>query len=456
MPTKTASFRHIFVAITALFSANAMTLVGGILLPILVARLLGADALGIFTTSSTLGLLVTTCIDWGYETALPLRIRQARSENQSDLFVADIHAIIADVQRVKMFLWIIVGAMCLLGWTIFAVVSQAVFFSQLVVACAIYLVWAILRSQMATYAASLRGLEEFRFIARIENIFSLGMYTACSLLLWLERDILLAILTFPLAEAAKILAYKAFLKRSFPDRNNLNAYSHFRQINSYRMILTSLREQVPFVAIQILSVVQSRAGIFALDFNAAPQAAIGYFGAGMRFVIALRTFAGAVFNVVLPSFGANNAGSNTQTVHQNKHSERHLLKKIFTLSGGISLLGSMGLFLFSEELVRLVYGPSFLVAAEVLRIIAPLFALQTLANVWEAYLLAHQEQDFVRRAFYISLGVFVLFWMLIGRTGGFMMTDYAVRAAWSVIALEVTLLSLFAFKGLWLLLFSKK
>ncbi len=384
------SLQHFTRSLAALFSVNAMTLVGGILLPIAIARTLGVEALGVFSGASALGLLLTTLIDWGYETRIPLVVA---AHCRTDILRC--LTLLRHAQQLKLLLWCVLAA-CTLGVAIFATKGRL---NEEVSIYAVYGVWAIFRALGASYMAALRGMERYSSIARLENTASLILHGGCIAVLILSQNLLWTLLVLPCVEGAKMLIARSMVLEGAWEEA-------FRQIPhqtlSVKDIWSALREQVHFVVIQALGIVESRAGIFALTLTAASAQELGFFGAAMRFPIALRTFAGALFTMLLPSFASLQNTSLAQTSEQQKV----LLKQALVLGGGIAFAGSCFLFLAAEPLVSFIYGAAMLPAVLLLRIVAALFFFQTLSNIFEAFLLAHGKERSIGVASSLVLGVF--------------------------------------------------
>lgn len=428
-----------------------MTLLGGILLPIVIARLLGEEALGIFSSASILGLLITTLIDWGYETRIPVLVASLRQSPHASIQATSsisvpahsLRTILSDVQQIKLFLWLIALILCGLWGIRFHSIRGGFSYTVLDTlwwACCIFVVWALLRAQMATYTAILRGLEDFSTIARVENLISLGMYMLSLLCLFFTNELLPALVLFPIAECLKITVFHFYVKKEYLQEKPDNSYITTRQEiqgvqGKYRAILAELQRQVPFVVLQGLSILESRAGMFALAALALSQREVGYFGAAMRFIIALRTFAGAMFNVVLPAFDAKDGNTAHNTA---------FLQRVLVLGGGVGFIGSLFLFLAAEPLILLIYGTAFQPAILLLRIVAPLFFLQTLLNIFEAFLLTQEQQHTVNRTLVLTLTVFALGVLALTTLQGSLSAE---NTAWATLALSGLLCVRYGFKS---------
>ncbi len=409
-----------------------MTLLGGIILPIVIARMLGVEALGIFSTASALGLLITTIIDWGYETRTPLLVRAAEHH-----YLA-VHRIITTIHIAKTVLWCALMLVCGVVWLVWMPPRTL---DSTVLTCVLYCLWALARGIMATYAAALRGLERFRIIAIVENSCSLAMYALMVGILLGTQNLALALVCLPLAEGAKILVFQQYLRTRVFDAahhaEQKELSSAEEHTNYLQSIFQSLRGQMAFVLIQALSIVESRAGLFALAWFAVSPLDVGYFGAAMRFIIALRTFAGAVFNVLLPSF--------TQQIQT---PTRGFLGQVFLVSGGIACVGSAVLCFAAEPLLYWIYGKDLIPATTVLRTVAPLFALQTVAHVWEAFLLARRQEWRVVGMLAFAL---VVFGCCLAVLSHFTFAVNAQNAATSVLVLACTIVVVYSVQSAWML-----
>jgi O-antigen/teichoic acid export membrane protein len=434
-------------SLSALVSVHLATLLGGILLPVAITRIAGAEALGVFTSASALALLIVTLSDWGYETELPIAVSRDIPQAQ---------AIIRRALGVKFFLWVL--SCCI---TTLVALAQALphissssffsFFSSFsfvlwlysLFPLAAYLAWALARTVTNTYIGVARGAERFSAIARIENLCAFASYTlAIGVFALIARAqptssdnnamylaVGAAALCLVAGECAKTLLLRRFLRSE-----GLLAPSRFssRLWFSPRLWFSSFRsalggERLSFVAIQLLSVAQSRAGMYAL-IAFSTETELGYFSAIARFIIALRVLPGAAFQVLLPRFARASAASAGD------------LPKALAFGAGIGAGISLALAAGAELCLVLVYGADFAHLAPVLRILSPLFLLQTLSNILEPYLLAQGRARFVA----FSLGGALALAALVA---GFLPVANVSDAAYLSLALEFCVLLVLGVKG---------
>jgi O-antigen/teichoic acid export membrane protein len=428
-------------SLSALVSVHLATLLGGILLPVAITRIAGAEALGVFTSASALALLIVTLSDWGYETELPIAVSRDIPQAQ---------AIIRRALGVKFFLWVL--SCCIITLVALAQalphISSSSFFSFFssfsfvlwlysLFPLAAYLAWALARTVTNTYIGVARGAERFSAIARIENLCAFASYTlAIGVFALIARAqptssdnnamylaVGAAALCLVAGECAKTLLLRRFLRSE-----GLLATSRFSSrlwFSSFRTALGG--ERLSFVAIQLLSVAQSRAGMYAL-IAFSTETELGYFSAIARFIIALRVLPGAAFQVLLPRFARASAASADD------------LPKALAFGAGIGAGISLALAAGAELCLVLVYGADFAHLAPVLRILSPLFLLQTLSNILEPYLLAQGRARFVA----FSLGGALALAALVA---GFLPVVSVSDAAYLSLALEFCILLVFGVKG---------
>lgn len=395
------------------------------------ARIVGAEALGIFVTASSFGLLLLAIIDWGYETRLPLLVSQTPD---------DVSSYIGAAQRAKTRLWLLATSVLAGGYGVFLLVHRNTAapqsLSYLALSVLLYGVWALVRALAMTYSHALRGLQHFGIIARVENSLTFASHLlavgllATPLVISLQISpsiVVSAVIACLIAgEALKSIVFVCYLKHE-------NSYTSERPAPPYSSMSSSAipvsMEHLVFVMMQALSVAQSRAGIYALTLLAT-QIEVGYFSAVARFTIALRILPGALFNVLLPRFV--------------RSPQPETLRKALLLGGCIGAIGSAALYVCAGGLIWLIYGERFAHLIPLLRIVAWLFLLQTLVNILEPYLLAHKAEYFVNGTLAMVLCVFAGMCVLFP-------VDTAYKAAFASVGMEIILVVVYGVKSLSLL-----
>lgn len=393
------------------------------LLPIAITRIVGAEALGVFTTASSLGLLLLIVTDWGFETRLPLLVSRTPE---------DISSHIAAAQRAKTRLWLLALAVLSVGYIISTLLQAKTAPLQdsfdYILPLILYSVWALARGISSTYSHALRGLQQFGTIARVENSLTLASHLLAVGIVFLpfvrpsslvpsSSLVVSAIIICLIAgEITKSLVFMRFLGQTYRPRSLPQA----------RGVVPFSAEHLAFVMMQVLGIVQSRAGIYALTLLAT-QIEVGYFSAVTRFTIALRIVPGALFTVLLPRF-----------VHS---PQSETLGKALLVGIIVGTLGSAVLYAAADVLIGLVYGERFAYLAPLLRVVSWLFLLQTLSNILEPYLLAHQAQRFVNGSLSLALCTFAGICI-------FFPINTAFHAALASVGLEIVLVLAFGIKSL--------
>ncbi len=421
-------FRSSFVqSFLALLSVHAGTLLGGTLLPIAMVRIVGAEALGIFTTASSFGLLLLAVIDWGYETRLPLLISQTPDNLYQHIITA---------QGAKLRLWLLATSIFSVGYGVVSLLAQnsaahlqIQSTAHLILPLVLYSVWALVRGMASTYSHALRGLQQFGAIARVENSLTLASHllaVGILMLPFVRSQALSPVLVvgaviacLVVGEIAKSLAFMRYLRQNYRRDS----------VPVLRGSIPFSIEHLMFVAMQALGIVQSRAGIYILTLLAT-QTEVGYFSAAIRFTIALRILPGALFTVLLPRFV--------------RSQDSETLGKALLAGAFIGTLGSVVLYVASDGLIWLVYGERFAHLAPILRLVAWLFLLQTLLNILEPYLLAHKAERFVNGTLALALCAFAGICVLLP-------VNTAFLAASMSLGLECVLVVIYGIKSLTLL-----
>ncbi|MCS6808347.1 MAG: hypothetical protein RML40_06875 [Bacteroidota bacterium] len=401
----------------AVLSVHIGTLLAGALLPIAMTRWLGTEALGIFTVASSFGLLLLTVIDWGYETRLPLLA--AAAPTHCNLILAEAHS-------AKTRLWFV--TMLCIGLAMFvhsAIVPIPVlrFVSfETLAPLTLYAVWAVVRSRTMTYSAILRGLQQFHIVAQVENGATVVSYGAAMIAMAVamqytvtldaiaERAVMVIILCIPIlwlliGEVGKSIAFQRFWR-------SLSS-AHRTPCEAVQTKFPLSWEHSVFVMMQVISLVQSRAGMYLLMISSGATE-LGMFSAVMRFIIVLRLFPGALFQVLLPKFV--------------QHREHRFLAKALVFAGGVGCLGSVAVMYGAEWCIRIVYGVAFAHLTPLLQWASWLFCLQTIGQVLESYLLAWQQESFVHWSLFACVSCFAI--------AGYSMS---VTTAWSAIIASLVL-----------------
>lgn len=383
-------------------------------------RIMGAEVLGVFTSASSIGLLLLTIIDWGYETRLPLLI-----STHPDL----VRQYIAEAHYAKIRLWGLALVFLLCGSVVQLLtrIDTASFSAHISqsVPLVLYAFWALARGVTSTYFSALRGLQQFGVIARVENSFTLvshiaavGVLLLYSWQFFVGEKIYILCLVVGCLIAGEVLKSAVFMRHLATESAESCYYSKgWRDIPFSRVHLT-------FVAMQALSILQSRAGIYALMLFAS-QTEVGSFSAVARFTIAMRIIPGTLFYVLLPRFV--------------RSPEPDILGKTLLIGLVLGAIGSTGLYLFAENIIQTVYGTHFLHLLPLLHITAWLFALQTLVYILEPFLLARKAESFVNTAMIISLSAFALICAVIPADTGY-------KAAYLSVGLEALLVVVYGVK----------
>lgn len=426
--------RSFLRSLAALLSVHAGTLLGGTLLPIILTRFLGAEALGIFTLAASFGLLLLTFIDWGYETRLPLLISSTPEASLN---------LISQAQYAKFRLWLIalvifvllgiVQYVLLIHYQILTDYLPHTFDPAILTLLMLYAIWAIVRGMVMTYSAVLRGFQCFSAIARIENVWTLTSHSTAIFMVMVsvfrkntaaeatsmqtEQVFMLLcgiIICFTLGETAKLFSFRKQLQtHTIEYRENSSvqapAQAH-KRFFSFSDIPHSWSHLV-FVMMQTVGIIQSRAGIYALMLFSTPLE-IGLAGAVMRFTIAMRLLPGALFHVLLPHF--------VRSPH------KETLRKALTIGLGIGLTGSFGLYITAEWLISLLYGTQLLSIAPLLRLSAWLFCLQTLGQVAESYLLSQHKEQWVNAIMFLCLCGFGVLCLLTPTMSAYLAVVYSL------------------------------
>jgi O-antigen/teichoic acid export membrane protein len=422
--------RNLLTALTALVSANAFALLGGLLLHICIARVLGVEAAGLYSAASATALLLSAVIDMGFDVSLP---RDIAGTPDTKLQVK----MITEAQATKNILWL--GCMFIMigGQVWNACHTSDTSDISTAWATIFFALWTLPRAVSLTCMAALRGMMRSVETSRVESIFSLVLYSVSCWLVFLPFSVLsivlLLITIMSVAEGLKALVFiRKVTSKDSQNVSSANVSSLFSFFFSTWILLCDRTTchalvhklysgQLSLMMLQAASAAEARAGILALQMLNS-LSSVGYFAAAMRFITVLRTIPGATLNVLLPIFIAQQTRHSSETFHGD-------ISLRILLFGGLclSLPVSFALFFFASDIVIAVYSPMFQSAAPVLTILAWAFPLQVITHILEARLLASKRERWVNAGLLVGL-VVVAMWNLT-----FTPLYGPISTAWSVL-----------------------
>jgi O-antigen/teichoic acid export membrane protein len=388
-------------SIVALFFVDAISLVALVVFPIVVGRILGREALGIFSFSIAVAALARIVIEAGYDITIPRSV-------STDFLKAP--ALFREAQLLKHFLWLIVFPLGILSVVFLKDVRT-------ILCVAIFMLWLVPRSYNSTCLATLRGLNYIRLGAKIESVSTAYTYIVAAGVVILFKNIVVAVFIIALGEFLKTLWFNAALRDTFQNKSLPELPEYFSLWNSSEAFKTNIREQFRLGTVNILSTLQSRSATFAL---AGSTIALGEYSAAMRFLTAARTLPGAVMNVLLPKFSKENSVGGI--------SPAALFKTIFAATIAGSIISGV-LWLLAPWLMLGIFG--FKNSVVPLQILAWSFVFVLNNHIFEAYLLAiHKERSVSWLLGISSAAIFAAI---------FVFKSNALIAAWATLGGEMLL-----------------
>lgn len=164
-------------------------------------------------------------------------------------------------------------------------------------------------------------------------------------------------------------------------------------------IIHALRQTAPFFLIQLLATAYDRIGIVILGVLAT-QSVVGEFAAGERIIAALGVIVIVLTSAALPALSHLAATDSARLIR--------MASRLIRLSWLVSLPMTTGLILFSDDIIRIIFGESYLSSALVLKIASLLMVLRALRAVLDPLAIATGQQSTVAKARAVALAILLV------------------------------------------------
>jgi O-antigen/teichoic acid export membrane protein len=367
------------------------------------ARLFGVETLGAYSLAMAVGALLALSVSCGTATLSLKHISRK-------------HAAEGKLLGVLMPLYLLSGCLIFFTVALFAVFSPLPQPASgiLIIICAYHLIREALDLISVRFQA--RGL--MGYPAAVGSAMCiLILFGGCSAATF-YKDPIIAVLSFPLS-AACALAFLIKLSDHLFGTVRLNF-----DINA---ALVAVVESAPYFFVTLLSVIYARIGVLLLGLMDT-DTSVGWFSSAERLIIPMSALLGAFIAAVFPAFSRAHAiGSDTLGL---------LVNRALRILIIVTLPATTLMFLFSADIIRVLYGASFLDAVVALKILSGGMLLRGL----NAFLsMVYNSIDRQKVLIKIRLGSLILFItlavVLIGHAGyiglsiAFLATEVLIFAA---------------------------
>ncbi len=288
------SLGELLRSVGAFLLADGLGVVGAVVFSIVLARMRGAEELGLFSFSMAQGLLLQLVVEANFAITLPQEVART----------GRIAAPLQQTQRAKWYL-ALVGVPLGLGLTLFlgredAILSTVAAFTV-----------TLLHSWVGSYTAALHGLGQMT---------ALGSIIAVSTVLGALGGIGAIVMGLPLPGVILVHGFGIalpmwiwtgrLLRQREPDWSPWRMYlgEIVREVCSvgWRQtacaVLSTLRQRWYWIVLGILTIGYMRFGVLLLGWVGAAATVLGAYSAAQRFVVVLRMLPNAFFRVFLPQF----------------------------------------------------------------------------------------------------------------------------------------------------------
>lgn len=346
------------------------------------ARAFGPDTFGAYSFAMAVGAVLATFVSFGTNSLATKEVARDRGSDRE---------LIGHLMPMQ---WLAGGVVMIAVGATGALASASGVGFAFVVLLGLH---HVLLRWTALAGARFRGRELMGYVAGGEGLRSLLILVLGGLVIWLLRDPVVAVAVAP---AAGALTYAAIW---IAGRHHYGRLALALRSSRVRELARAAR---PYLAIMLIDVLYQRLGILLLSTLATP-AAVGRFASAERLVMSLSIlyamFVGAVFPA-LSRLAVQDPGAMDQ-----------LAQRCLRVLLVVTLPATALLHLFSEDVVRILFGTEYAGAATVLEVVAGVLALRGLNSFFGALAMAVNAQGLLPRLRFMALAVFAtLSCLLIG------------------------------------------
>ena len=345
------------------------------------ARVFGAGALGKYTFSMALAGLLSIFISMGMNTCMTREV--SKDLQQEPRYISNIlltQAILA------ILVWGLIVTIALL----FSADSET---AMILVIIGLY---QVLYKLTMVFHTQFMVHEAMQYPALLELSHKLIILVFGGLIIWITRDPVLALATYPLGALLMLLVAAVI---------SFSLYGRLIVQPDLKFISNLIRRAFPFFILLVLSVIFDRIGLIILT-TMQGEFDTGIYSASDRLVATMLQPVAIFGAIILPVMSRLSVADSERLVN--------LYETCIKLVVGLLLPLSTFLFLLAEELVLIVYGDMFTEAVEVLKILSWLLLVGGVSVVASTMMMAiNHEHELLRAKFFIVAGYIVACLMVI-------------------------------------------
>lgn len=347
---------------------DAATLVAFAVVAIVVARRLGAAALGDYSMAMTIGALLQIVADAGYNMWLTRTV--ARQPER-------IGAVLAEAIGTKAVLWCATLPLAL---------AVAAAHSSTALALTVVVALDVLASCIGfAVLAALRGVERYVTPQLISSGYSLVAAVAMVAAIVLCDSLVLAVVLMTAIGTGRALHLLARFRAETGEHLHSE---HLAASLRLRNVAAQLGQQWRLWLVNIASSIVHRVPLVVLGLRGG-SAEVGYFSAAFRIYSAARIVPGALFNVALPRLAADGSTA--------------VVRSIAVAGAGLGIGIAAAMWIAAEPIVRITFALD--AAIEPLQFLALAFVGLSLKTTLEALLIGRRRDRLVAGA--VTLGAIV-------------------------------------------------
>jgi O-antigen/teichoic acid export membrane protein len=369
-----------------------------VLFSVLAGRFAGKEWLATYSALFAFLSTLRPIIDCGFDIELPRSIADS-----SRVHAYKVIQTLEFSHAVKILLWLTVGSPILLGlaWWNPHLSLQVTLLAGF---------WLLLRTLTMSYAATLRGLDIFSAIQRVESTIQIGVATVATIVLLLSSSLMLIVGCYILGELVRLQWYHYIIVRYCKDSlttdtkyhqtsvftipqtlitMSISVIQHLSSVTGIRKAYKTARSQFSLTLTMLCSGLQARLSVLLLTWLISTEA-LGVYTAAFRFLTLLRILPGMVMTIMIPDFS------------------RHATSfpKLFRaalIACGIGSSIAFIMWFLADFMILLSFGTEYQEAVPVLQVLSMSMIAVMPAFVFEAWLLAQNYERFVILGLCISI-----------------------------------------------------
>ena len=353
---------------------------------ILLARVLGPEQYGIFTSASALGAILALLIQFG----LPVLLNREVSANPEVGSKLTIQFLVLELLTSIPTFILLYPISILMGYNN----------ENTLLICYIVVFSEICRAMKMTLRGTLKGMGWFR-TETVSVVLERAATVLISLgVLYATKSLILVVITIVVVRLLDILFLLYYLSRKLP------VWSPFTLSDCWN----SLRMAYPFALSGVLWILYYQVDLVMLQAIGTTVEA-GYYSAAYKVMEMFFALPRVIFQVVFTRFAKYHANDPSRLPEQLYKATRLLLMGVLP---AVVIAGFL-----QQILLPLIYGPEFAKSVYSLAVLLPSLGISMFGNLSQRFLQATgQEKRLPNILFWTALGNVVINWFLIPRFGG--------------------------------------